>query len=338
MKRAAQTGLRVLAAGLAAGLTALGDGSAVFNRELLLLGGYAEQGGWITESGHHLKNGVGAEYLRKFSGATGDFLTLDLQARATYDSRAEGADRWALELHNAWLEYKPGLGHNLRAGHFAPAYGLEPTVDTHGTLFQTLQEADIGFKSDWGVAYRGLLGPADWETALQTGSGMGLAHKDGSGLLSSRLGFGAGQEWQTGVSALFGNVLMAEPMRTIPAPHYHDEALRLWRVGGDTQLLWGPWLWRGEVSLGQNENNDVVGLLGEANYTIPSWQACMLTVQARYWADEPGDHLHETSQLGVGAAWALTRAWTLRTAVVHDHVEMDRQNTYALVQAYYFGS
>ena len=128
-------------------------GADNFYKEAIIIGGYSVNDQWVDEKNRWPKNSVGFEYYKKFSDEYGDFLTLDLQMRMAYDSSEESPDAFGIEIHNAWLEYKLGLGKSIRFGHFDPAFGLEPVLDTHGTVLQTLAPKNIGFKKDWGVGF-----------------------------------------------------------------------------------------------------------------------------------------------------------------------------------------
>ena len=154
--------------------------SSVFSAEASAVGGYSDGDGWTLNGIGGQTNSIGFEYLARLSGDRGDFLTFDLQTRLSYDPMRPDDEPWAVEVHNAWVEHKLGLGSNVRAGHFEPAFGLERALDTHGTLLQTLIGEDLGFKHDWGVGYRGILGALDVEAAAQLGSGMGIDRRDGS--------------------------------------------------------------------------------------------------------------------------------------------------------------
>lgn len=310
----------------------------IFSHELNLIGGYSDQEDWVSEKGKGLKNAVGFEYFRKFVGEQGDFMTADLQVRVSYDSQEDANDAWGIELHNAWLEYKLSLGKNLRAGHFDPAFGLEPLLDTHGTLFQTLAPVDIGFKKDWGVGYRGALGAFDVEAAVQAGSGMGLAHKDGSFLVSARVGTPPGDDLQWGLSALHGEVLTTAQTHTIPTPNYADEATEKTRVGADIQYTLRSYALKGEVLAGRNEANDVMGAMVQVDYTVPRLQEVVATLQGQIWTDDPGVSAQTTATVGAGLSYEATRSLTLRVGVFHDlEHAMGLEETSVYFQVYYFG-
>jgi hypothetical protein len=176
----------ILALAVLAPLPAHADVTTQTAAEFSLLAGYSDETGWVHELPGAQRSAIGFEQLAKFSGGRGDIATTDLQVRLSYDSQAPD-EAWAIEVHNAWIEYKLGLGKKLRFGHFSPAHGLEPVRDTHGTLIQTLSGMDIGFKKDWGVAYSGIAGPVDLEVALQLGSGAAPAPDDGSFLASAQV-------------------------------------------------------------------------------------------------------------------------------------------------------
>jgi hypothetical protein len=133
----------------------------ILYREANLIGGYSDRDGWVGKREGALKNSLGFEYYKKFANDYGDFLTADLQMRLTYDSILDGEEAWGIDIHNAWLEYQLGLGKKLVLGHFDIPFGLEPLLDTHGTLFQTLAMKNLGAKNDWGLGYKGILGAFD---------------------------------------------------------------------------------------------------------------------------------------------------------------------------------
>ncbi|MBM3317320.1 MAG: hypothetical protein FJY75_05665 [Candidatus Eisenbacteria bacterium] len=312
--------VRALAAGLLG--MALFQGAPlaanrVVSRELLLVGGYSDREGWSGNGGHDLKNASGIEYLERFSREGGDFLTANLQARIAYDADEPASRAWSLDLHNAWVEHKLGLGRTLRAGHFDAAFGLEPLLDTHATIFQTLAHDNIGYKQDWGIAYSGFAGAYDYTIALQNGSGMSLQRRDGSFLATARIGTPPGRELQYGLSGMAGRVLRAERMRTFPRPPLSsDRAVRKERLGLDAQYEVGPWAFKAETAYGRDDRRPVLGALSQLDYTIPSRQRLQLHLQGMYW---DGDLRHDGSGMdhlvaGAGLTHRLDRRWSWRLA------------------------
>lgn len=312
-------------------------GNSTLYKEANALTGYSEEEEWIGEKGHHLKNSIGFEWFKKYSNDYGDFLTTDLQMRLAYDTSRSSEDAWALEVHNAWTEYKLGLGKSVRMGHFSPAFGLEPSTDTHGTLFQTLAGQDIGFKKDWGAGFKSGIGPFDYELAAQIGSGMGIEHKDNSHLLSGRIGNPIGGNLQFGISGLFGEVLNAMEMATIPQPDYADKAVSKSRIGADTKYLYGPFLFMGEISAGRNDESDVLGALLEVDYIIPTLQELTLNSQCRFWSDDPGSSANDSSEIGLGFSWRVNQSMTVRSGVFYElENAAATEDTRTYLQLYYY--
>jgi len=310
--------------------------ASILYGEVNLLVGYSNQRGWIGE-GNSLKNSVGMEYLRRIANEYGDFLTLDVQARLSYDTSDETDERWAFELHNAWLDYRLGLGRIIRLGHFDTPFGLEPSVDTHSLLFQTLTMQDIGFKQDWGVGYRSGLGSFDYEVAVGIGSGMGIARRDGSYLLSGRIGTPRGRQLRYGLSGLYGRVLAGMPDRTLPPPHFDHPAMLKKRIGADIQYAANAFDVKGEATLGQNEDSNVGGGLLQIDYTLPTLQILTLGAQVRSWTDDLNDARRRYSALGLAASYNVTPALAARTAVIRDIENPDKSETRAFFQVYYYG-
>lgn len=311
--------------------------SSLFYKELNLIGGYSEVDKWIGK-GQTLKNSVGFEYYRKFSNEYGDFLTTDLQVRLAYDSSEKFNDAWGIEIHNAWAEYKLGYGHKVMIGHFSPAFGLEPVVDTHGTLLQTLAMKDIGFKKDWGGGLRGYLSNFDYELAAQIGSGMSIRREDGSFLLSSRIGNSSSSIFQYGVSLLYGEILKTSGMNTFPRNDLLSRnAVLKKRVGLDGQWFIGPYVFKGEVAYGENEREDVLGYLLEAEYIPPKYQNLQLSAQFQSWINDLHEKGTDDSTLFLCVSYKVNNDITIRTSFNHDFNLMnENEDNRILVQFYYY--
>jgi hypothetical protein len=310
---------------------------ADFYKEINLVGGYSNEDGWVGKKTMVQKNSVGFEYFQKFANDYGDFLTVDLQMRLAYDPHEAFDTAWGIEIHNAWAEYKLGLGHNIRAGHFSPAFGLEPIVDTHGTLFQTLARENIGFKKDWGMEYRGVLGDYDIALAGQLGSGMSIERKDSSFLATGRIGTPPGREFSYGLSVLYGEVLQGKGMSTFPRAEFADNAVNKKRIGIDGQYETGSYLFEGELVFGQDEDDEVLGFLLGIDYTVPTLQSMVLQVQTKFWDNDISDWDAIDSTISVGLSYKVNSSVTLRTAYFHDIAtsfgECDRQ---VILQFYYY--
>lgn len=311
---------------------------SLFYKEVNLIGGYSDNEKWIGRS-DTLKNSVGFEDYRKFSGDYGDFLTTDLQMRLAYDSLEPARDAWAVEIHNAWLEFKLGSSNKFRIGHFDPSFGLEPLIDTHGTILQTIMERNIGFNKDWGVTLKGIAPFFDYEASLQLGSGMSIYRRDESFLATARAGSPASGNFQYGLSVLYGNVLETMGMKTIPRNELvSDEAVLKKRIGLDGQYLFGPCLIKAEADYGRNNHEDVAGYFGEIDYTIPHYQNLELELQYKSWINDLGERGSDDSTLSVGASYKLNQSITMRGAFIHDvNLMKEDEDDKFLLQVYYYG-
>ena len=310
---------------------------SLFYKEVNLIGGYSGNERWIGKSST-LSNSLGFEDYRKLSGAYGDFLTTDLQLRAAYDSTKNSHDAWGLQIHNAWLEYKVSSGKRLRLGHFDVPFGLEPSVDTHGTILQTMAETNIGSKQDWGVAFKGTGQSFELETALQIGSGMSVYRRDGSFLASARLGSASDRNLQYGASLLYGRWLEAPGMSTFPRNDLTSEQATLKkRVGLDAQYLFGPYLLKAEVAYGSNNHDAVLGNFWELDYTLPRHQNWEFELQYQSWFNDLAQRGSDDSTLGVGVSYKVNQNVTVRSVFYHDFNRMGgNEDDQFLVQVYYF--
>lgn len=296
------------------------SGEALLYKELNLIGGRSDKKGWIDES-LMLKNSIGAEYFRKFSNEYGDYMTVNLQTRLIYDP---SENDWGLEVHNAWLEYNIRLGNKLRIGHFDPFYGLEPLLDTHGTILQTIAHKNIGFKSDWGVGFRSFFRNFDYETALQLGSGMGIK-SEGNFLFTQRIGNTQRNNPVYGISILFGKVLIDEGMHRNTSDMNTTQILKR-RIGLDSQYQIRSLLLKSELDYGKNGNDNVYGLFLEVDY--PIFQALESQIQWQTWNENTKENV-----LSLGLAYKIIPELTFRTAYVHNF-NNERQ---IIMQIYFYG-
>ena len=309
-----------------------------FYKELNLIGGYSHHDAWVAQRNKAVKSSVGFEDYRKFSNDYGDFLTTDLQVRIAYDTNLSFHDGWGVEFHNAWMEHKLGLGQNIRIGHFAPAFGLEPVVDTHGTLLQTLMGKNLGFKKDWGAAMRGILGPLDYEIAGQIGSGMGIGWRDGNYLFSGRLSTPPAENFQAGLSLLYGEALQSKQARTIPQPNFMKNAVLKKRIGLDTQYLYGPFEFKLEGALGRTDGHASAGFMFETAYTVPELQKLQFKLQSQFWNDNLNDSDKRDFDASFCTQYVFNQTTTIRLAYFHDfdnsHQQKDRR---VILQVYLYG-
>ena len=308
-----------------------------FYKEANVIGGYSDNEQWIGKKGN-LKNSLGFEYYKKFSDEYGDYLTFDLQTRIAYDSEENSQDAFGIEIHNAWLEYKLGLGESIKFGHFDPAFGLEPVLDTHGTLLQTLAHKNIGFKKDWGISYKGLLGDYDYQLAAQLGSGMSIKREDNSFLMTGRISTPNSNDTQVGLSFLYGNVLQSEQSWTIPATDLiSDKSIRKRRVGLDFQCPLGLFDFKTEVAAGDNDGTTVAGALAELGYTIPQEQNLRIKMQMIYWSNDWEKKYARDITLSPVIEYKANSTTKLRLGYFHDIFSRGEEDRIVVLQLYCFG-
>jgi hypothetical protein len=310
----------------------------LFYKEANLIGGYSEKDGW-SDSIPYMPSSLGFEYYRKFSNEYGDYMTADLQFRVAYDSLKDINEAWGVEFHNAWLEYKLMPMLKARAGHFKVPFGLEPLLDTHGTILQTLAEQDIGFKHDWGGALRGYISRIDYEMSLQLGSGMSLRMGDGNYLVSARAGLSQDENPQAGLSLLYGEILRSAGMSTLPRNKLlSNDPVRKKRIGLDGMYLYGPLLFKAEAAFGQNNDKYVFGYLGEADYTFPHHQDLEFELQFKSWINDLETRKSDETMLTAGFSYKVTQSVTLRGAYMRVfNIMNDGTDNRVVFQFYYYG-
>ncbi|MBD3348902.1 MAG: hypothetical protein GF400_06860 [Candidatus Eisenbacteria bacterium] len=313
--------------------------SSVSSLEASFLAAYSEPGGWSGELPGSQRNSIGFETLARLSSERGDFLTLNLQARVSWDTARPADDALALEVHRAVADLRMGLGRRLRAGHFSPEFGLEPATDTHATLLQTLAGQEIGFKKDWGIGYGGVAGPFDLGLALQLGSGMAIERAHGSFLATARASTPDRGNPRVAISLLRGDVLTPDRARTWPAPDYAYGVVEKTRLGIDAEYLAGPVTLLGEASWGLDGDSQMAAALLQADWSVHGNDRVVLSGQLRGRAVDLGRDLPCSGVASLSASYRVSSHWWLRMLADSDLAPTGgARERRCAVQAYFVGS
>ncbi len=261
-----------------------------FNYELSLLGGY--DGGEAVYTVPGQRPGIGFEYYRVFSGEYGDVARMDLQARVTADPEGRfespyivtpfyGNDDlplpavW-LELHNAYVHFKLNQGRNdLWLGHRDVPFGLEPKLDTHSSLLQTIAIDSIGFKKDWGGGVIGRFEHWDYGVSFGLGSGMPIAYS-GNWLAAGRVGIldPDRSDIAFGISGLYGEILPTMGLMVMPV-----DATEKALGGFDISLREGRFIALAETLYGKVGDKRVSGAWVRLGADFPDWRWLTANVQ-----------------------------------------------------------
>jgi hypothetical protein len=268
------------------------------------------------------KTSLGFEYFRKFSNEYGDYLTANLQVRVPYVINENFPESLTLEIHNAWLEYKAGLGKFIRLGHFAPAFGLESITDTHGSLAQTMAMKNVGFKQDWGIGWHSFIGNFDYVFAAQIGSGMAI-RKDGF-LFSGRISSPTSNDFQYAFSALYGDVHHSMSMATYPVEKCMG-VINKKHIAAELQYNFGAYYFKNELSVGYNDEAQIISNFTEFEYKPFILANFNFIVQSKLFRVDGTDSLNWLT----GTSYKFFDALTLS-------VLYDISDEYIRIKLYYF--
>jgi len=139
---------------------------------------------------------------------------------------------------------------------------------------------------------------------------------------------------------MHGEVLKTKGMSTFPKNHLlSNDAVTKERIGLDAQYLYGPYVFKGELAYGQDDNEDVLGYLFELDYTLPKHQNVQLELQFQSWINDIHASDTDDSTLSAGISYKLNENITLRTLLAHDfNLYGEKEDDKALLQFYYFGN
>jgi hypothetical protein len=268
------------------------------------------------------KPSLGFDYVQRFSGASGDFAVLAVQARLAVN--ADGDKTLEPQLYNAYLKIKT-RSVDIWIGHNRPKFGLVSSLDTHAQLLQPLSMNGLGFDRDWGVGVEGDYAEGNAGISLTTGSGMPLYFK-GNFFLSGRYSRGILNQdnYNVGISVGYGRIL------DVAGYHLMSETpMEFAGAGLDFSWLKNNLEHRVEFMAGTLDDQGVfaifwrtgIGLLEEGRLKL---EAQPVIVFARKKTQ---------TQLSVGASYLATPDWTLRAMVQYDR---DMKDVRFVIQAYFY--
>lgn len=317
----------------------------LFKKEAILGGFWSDERSQIAG-----RNSIGFELLKKFSDKKGDWGSTLLQLRLVrYDNyfmlmnnnkvppnHVDDTHDWELEFHDAYFKYSGRFKGRLyfRIGHYDVPYGLEQNVDTHSTLIQLITVRNIGFKKDWGVSVGGQLPKIDYEFAFTRGSGVEFLDRGENFLLSGRIGTPADENFSIGISGLYGEpidsmgVMRGKKLGVMGKPNTwfgstnipEDDIIRRWRVGIDSIYLYGPFTFKGELSYGEDVNQEVVNGVLEIDYLFPGMDErleTLLQVQNAYQDINASGGDNDTFLI-LGSNYKISHAVTFQFTYRHD--------------------
>jgi hypothetical protein len=268
------------------------------------------------------KSSLGFDYVRKFSGDSGDTGTLAVQARLAWDPDAP--NRLEPQVYNAYYRSRTHYGYAW-AGHNRPAAGLESYFDTHGALLQTLPMYGFGFDRDWGFGASRDFGWGDAAVSLTSGSGMRLRGA-GNYLVSGRAARGVlnRDNYSAGLYGSVGRIPELEGYKIV------DGAERAYTAAGlDGALLWDRWELRADIRAGEKAGMRYLAGLGRLDLNLLEENRLKLEAQAVYSGME---HL-EGWALGAGFSYAVTPYLSWRGLLEYEDTMNERK---VVTQLYYY--
>ncbi len=241
------------------------------------------------------------------------FESADVLLRVTYDP----VKRAVVPLpFDTWARFRVGHGgkDSLRVGHFQLPYGLNPVLAPRNSFILPLGAYDLGFKWDWGAAYKGSLGRYDYELAGTTGVGERLHWPDGGVLLSGRIGTPTYKDHEYGLSVLYGRVA-PQMLNDLITPM----KVSRFRVAADMTLMKRPYrVLMAEAAVGMNAGTGVGGVMLAADYILPKAPKYSVTGQAVAWFADLARSRSANALVTLAAARTVSTSAMIRVAWVHN--------------------
>lgn len=289
------------------------------------------------------RNSLGFILFGTFSGPKGQIGDMNVQFRTAYYSNqfasgermgreyTEKLDDFEVELHNAYLRLRalpPML--NVRVGHFYVPYGLQPWIDTHGTLLQSPAMEFSGLDRDWGVALEGQDDKLEYQLGLTRGSGMEYFERGNNFALAGKISTPRiGQhlnDW-LGISFLIGRIfdpMAVERLRDFAMDEkkekFKGNIIERWRAGIDGQKIVGPARIRFEISGGEDARKEsVLGEFIEVKYALGKENRWSMYLQSENLTQNISrSNSDSNTAIRWGTSYSFSANYNLRFAVSRD--------------------
>lgn len=289
-------------------------------------------------------NTIGIDLHKVVSSKDRDIGTLLLQTYLVrrdnvliIHTHVEDDDDWEVEFHQFWFNLTQwGKGRtNLRLGHMLMPYGLEPSTDTHFTVYQLITMQNLGAKMDWGLSLNGTMPSFDYEVAILQGSGMEYTNAGKNYAVVGRIGTPSDRNFILGLSGFYGQILdphrihryqsrVAEPSRVdsalgrVPGEGRGDDNLvRRLRVGLDFTWIINQFTLKGETSVGRDFDQDVLNSLLELDWSTPDRKFAAY-VQTIYLGQRGPKGWDEDVLMRIGGIWSMDENWSLSGQYTQD--------------------
>lgn len=314
------------------------------------------------------KSSIGFDYLKRFSGESGDVATFALQVRlaAMVDEEERAGsmeagpmgggvakDRSTVlepQIYNAYVKAKvPGVyGPYVWVGHNRPAFGLSSYFDSHGLILRTLAIQGFGYDRDWGVGLYKDFSWGDVSASATTGSGMPVYVNKGSYMTTARASYGvlSQDNMNVGLSFGYGETLDtmgyklrdAEP-EPVPGPIFcgafrclftpKPEPKRMELAALDATFLRNNFEHRFDFFTGKWLGKYMYALFYRFGMNLDPESRLKIEAQPTYWRF--GDERNYQLSLCISAV--ATSNLTVRLAHTYDHVSNDKRT---VLQLYYY--
>jgi hypothetical protein len=271
------------------------------------------------------KPSIGFDYLKRFSGESGDVATFALQYRLALAQVGEDGYKSEPQVYNAYLKVKTPLAY-IWVGHNRPAFGLGSYFDSHGLLLRTLPIQGFGYDRDWGVGAYKDLSWGDMAATVTTGSGMPARVTGENTMTAARISYGvlSQDNWNLGFSAGTGKTL-----DTMGYTVRDSEPRRMLLAGADLAILRDNLEHRFDLLRGKWLDQDTYALFYRFGVNLSEENRVKIEAQPTYWKFGK----ERNYQMALCMSVLVTSDLTLRTAYVYDHITNDNR---FLLQFYYY--
>lgn len=208
--------------------------------------------------------------------------------------------------YQTYLQYKGPLGKwNVRIGHYILPFGLLSDYDTERLVLKTLELLSLGIKLDTGIELLGYMGNFDYAISLSQGVGRNrLTDVDNDKLVTARVGRKT-DDLNVGLSVLAGKILTEE--NSTIREDIGSSNLYAKRLGLDVTRYLGPLDLRGELIVGEDDNEIVGGGILKADYALTS--KLELNLKSAHWQRSGGRNF-----MGAGFSYEVSKGLFLRVA------------------------